>query len=87
MSLNSRDNKKKSIPAPREDFVRVLKNAKAGQIVSLPSLGQLPDLHGDGDPQKAFLITQQMLDVWSTISENYPHRRERNRICAGEWNT
>ncbi|KAF9438679.1 hypothetical protein BGZ76_005822 [Entomortierella beljakovae] len=68
---------KRSTPAPREKFAQVLKNTQAGQVVTLPSLGQLPEVYGIGNPEKAFLITQQMLDIWQTVSTNNQYRRKR----------
>ncbi|CAG8474931.1 9704_t:CDS:1 [Paraglomus occultum] len=56
------------VPESRADFLEVLQDVQAGQSITLPNLGQQPKHFGKGYQGRAFFVTQQMVDMWQTLS-------------------
>ncbi|KAF9429022.1 hypothetical protein BGZ76_001957 [Entomortierella beljakovae] len=68
-------------PASRDEFKKALDGKKAGDEITLPSIGQKPKHYGQGFQGKSIFITEQMVEVWKQFSED--SEDSIKRVLAG----
>ncbi|RHZ57881.1 hypothetical protein Glove_382g60 [Diversispora epigaea] len=69
------------VPEPRNNFVTAVQNLQASQSIILPNLGQKPKHFAEGYQGNTLFITQQMIDIWNTLSAD--QERSIKRVLSG----
>ncbi|RHZ86862.1 hypothetical protein Glove_43g17 [Diversispora epigaea] len=69
------------VPEPRNNFVTAFQNLQVAQSIILPNLGQKPKHFAEGYQGNTLFITQQMIDIWNTLSAD--QERSIKRVLSG----
>ncbi|CAG8642695.1 7392_t:CDS:1, partial [Diversispora eburnea] len=71
----------KFVPEPRNNFVTAFQNLQVSQSIILPNFGQKPKHFAEGYQGNTLFITQQMIDIWNTLSAD--QERSIKRVLSG----